>query len=247
MVSKIKRIKRLLKKCTLDSSRKYLELFVKEAAASLPAGRTVVLDAGAGHCPYASLFSHVIYETADFCKVDKAYGGINYVCDLSQIPVAENKYDMVICTQTLEHIPEPKKVLKEFYRILKPGGKLLLSVPLFYEEHEIPFDYYRYTQFGLQHLLGSVHFDIKTIEKLEGYYGTLSYQLGRAAMYLPFRPYQYKNGIVGIIGAAIALFLKPIFFVLSIYFAHLDIRYKFVSKGYCLNYAVIAVKKDVSL
>ncbi|NIP26963.1 MAG: class I SAM-dependent methyltransferase, partial [Phycisphaerae bacterium] len=52
--------------------------------------------------------------------------------DLSSIPIQDNQYDMVICTQVLEHVPEPKAVLAELHRVLKLRGELWLSAPLFF-------------------------------------------------------------------------------------------------------------------
>lgn len=234
-----------LKKLEVNSSRKYLYDFVSEAAASLSKG-ALVLDAGAGDSLYKSLFSEMIYESADFCQVQKEYSKVTYVCDLANIPVEDNRYDMVLLTQVLEHIPEPKNVLKEIHRILKPKGEIWLSAPLFYQEHEIPFDFYRYTQFGFKHLLQSANLTVKKIEWVEGYYGTLSYQLATSAKALPRNPKYYGGGIIGYFTSIIVLYLKPLFFILSILFSRLDIREKYISPlGYCKNYAIVAVKETV--
>ncbi len=230
-----------MQKIKLNSSRKYLERFLIEAAQSLPvAGR--VLDAGAGDGRYRSLFPHAKYEAADLGKLDKRYGEISYQCDLSSIPIQDNQYDMVICTQVLEHVPEPKAVLAELHRVLKLRGELWLSAPLFFPEHEIPYDYYRYTQFGASYLLESVGFKIKRIKWLEGYYGTLAYQLKVAAFSLPFAPRYYGRSLLSVIAILVAIILKPVFLGLSIFFSLLDMRYKNVSSGHCKNYAIIAVK-----
>ena len=227
----------------LNSSREYLYDFISEAAASLPTN-ALVLDAGAGHSLYKKLFSDFCYESADFRQVDKRYGEITYVCDLRAIPVEDNRYDMVLLTQVLEHVPEPKIVLGEIYRVLKPKGELWLSAPLFYEEHLIPFDFYRYTQFGFKYLLETVNFKIKRMEWLEGYYGTFSYQLATAAKALPNRPEHYGGGAIGLVAAALILFLKPLLHLLSVFFSRLDIRRKHILSGHCKNYAIVAVKES---
>lgn len=227
----------------INSSRKYLDDFVREAAASLPEG-AMVLDAGAGICPYQHYFSHVKYETADFCQVDKRYGQIDYVCDLSDIPVEDSRYDVVLLTQVLEHLPEPRTILKEMRRILKPGGKLWCSAPLFCEEHETPYDFFRYTQFGFSHVLESARFKIERIQWLEGYLGTLSYQMEAAARSLPIRPKHYGSGLVGVAFAPIAICLKLVCLALSLAFARLDLRHKYVASGHCKNYLAIGVKKS---
>lgn len=146
-----------------------------------------VLDAGAGRAPYRKLFANVSYETADFGQVSKKYTKLDHVCDLSAIPVPDESFNLVLCTQLLEHIPEPIPVLREFHRVLKPGGEAWLSAPLFYAEHEKPYDFHRYTQFAWRRMADEAGFDLKEIEWLEGYYATLSYQARVAARHLPER------------------------------------------------------------
>jgi len=205
----------------------------------------MVLDAGAGWCPYKHLFSHLKYESADFCEIDKEYGAIDYKCDLTAIPVDDNRYDAVICNQVLEHVPEPADVLKELHRILKPNGLLVLSLPFFYQEHEIPYDFYRYTQFACRYLLEKTGFKIQRIEWLEGYYGTLSYQLRIASSCLPLNPKLYGGGLKALISSLIVSMLKPSFAILSVLFSYIDVRYKNVSVGHCKNYAVTARKLNI--
>ncbi|MHC4805510.1 MAG: hypothetical protein ACYTBX_04500 [Planctomycetota bacterium] len=81
-------IKKFIASAIINSSRNYLDDFAKEAALSVPEG-ALVLDAGAGHCPYKHHFSDATYESADFCEVDKKYGDITYVCDLTSVPVED--------------------------------------------------------------------------------------------------------------------------------------------------------------
>lgn len=128
------------------------------AFAALVPDHALVLDAGAGNAPYKSLFEHAQYESADFEKIDKKYAPSTYVCDLKKIPVEDCRFDFIIFNQVMEHLPEPHLVLAELYRVLKPSGKMIYTGPLFYEEHEQPYDFYRYTQFGLRYLFESAHF-----------------------------------------------------------------------------------------
>jgi ubiquinone/menaquinone biosynthesis C-methylase UbiE len=172
----------------MNSSRVYLDEFARRAGASVAAGG-YVLDAGAGDGPYRHHFDHAHYEAADFQQVPgKTYSGNHYVCDLAAIPVEDNRYDLVLFSQVLEHIAEPGDVLEELHRVLKPGGQIWASAPLFYEEHEQPYDFYRYTQFGLRRLFDQAGFKDLEIEWLEGYLGTVSYQLDVAARGLAGRP-----------------------------------------------------------
>lgn len=238
----LKSIKDRIVALRVNSSRMYLDDFVRASAASLPKG-SLVLDAGAGNCVYKRHFREMVYESADFCQIDKEYGEITYVCDLSDLPVEDCRFDLVLSTQTLEHLPEPWVVLQEYYRILKPGGALWLSAPFYFEEHELPYDFYRYTGFGLRHLVESAGFTVQQVEWLEGYYGALSRQSAIAFRSLSLRPKDYGGGLFGWFLVAGMLFLKPFYGFLSIVFAHLDARYKFVSSGHCKNYTVVAVRE----
>ena len=239
---KLKNIqKSLYRKLSLNSSRVHLDGFVSEAANSLTEN-SVMLDAGAGDSLYRKYFEHTTYESADFCQVDKYYGHINYVCELTDIPVDDDRYDMVLCTQVLEHLPEPKKVLREFNRVLRPGARLWLTAPLFYEEHETPYDFYRYTRYGFTYLLESANFEIERLEWLEGYFGTFAYQLEVAAKTLPLHPRDYGGGIKGLLACSLVAPLKPLFFIMSLLFARFDIINKYTNGGQCKNYAIVARK-----
>src|SRR5215216_6858267 len=150
-----------------NSRRTYLHRFLARAGAAVQPGQSV-LDAGAGQAPYRDLFRHARYETADFVAVKgKKYVEPDYVCDLAAIPVEDERFDHVLLTQVLEHIPEPATVLAELHRVLKPGGTLWLTAPLFYAEHERPYDFYRYTRYGLRHLLDQTGFEVRELAWLE--------------------------------------------------------------------------------
>lgn len=210
-------------------------------AALVPDG-ALVLDAGSGNAPYKSLFQHAKYESADFEKVDKQYAPSTYVCDLRCVPVEDCRFDFIIFNQVMEHLSEPKLVLLELHRVLKPGGKMIYTGPLFYEEHEQPYDFYRYTQFGLRYLLNSAGFTIDRMDWLEGYFGTIGYQLNCMARYLPHKPSDVSRGLGGYALAPTMMVLKLLFAGCSICFHRLETRVKFVARGYPKNYVAIASK-----
>jgi SAM-dependent methyltransferase len=235
-------LKQTLSRYKVNSSRVYLEAFLREAASRIPAG-AMLLDAGAGDGRYKPLFAHTHYESADFAAVENfQYGELTYVCDLTQVSVEDARYDAVICTQVLEHVPDPVLVLKEMNRILKMDGLLFLTTPLFFEEHMHPYDFYRYTQHGLRHLATRCGFHPESIAPLEGFSGTVSYQLEYAALNLPLAPSAYGGGIAGAAGTLAALFSKPAFLGLSWLFARLDVRHKHTAVDLCKNHSLIARK-----
>ena len=229
-------LRRLL---AFNASRYRLRQEITAFAALVPAG-ALVLDAGSGPAPYKSLFEHTKYESADFEQVAiKNYAPSTYVCDLRNIPVEDGRFDFIIFNQVMEHVPEPKLVLAELHRVLRPGGKMLYTGPLFYEEHEQPYDFYRYTQFGVRYLLDSTGFAIDRIEWLEGYFGTVGYQLYCMMRYLPYMPRDLGYGFVGYVLPPIMILLRVLFGVSSILFNQLETRTKFKGRGYPKNYVAV--------
>lgn len=126
-----------------------------------------VLDVGCGKKPYQHIFNCSEYIGMDMettghdhknSKVDVFYDGKNF-------PFESNSFDSVICNEVLEHVFNPNEFIDEIYRVLKPDGTLLLTVPMAWDEHEQPFDYGRYTSFGLIHLFKKHKFEIIAFEK----------------------------------------------------------------------------------
>jgi SAM-dependent methyltransferase len=148
-----------------------------ERAGEVPAGSRV-LDIGAGSCPYRGYFSHCIYQTQDFTNLSKdqltahaGYGHIDYISDILSIPIADESFDVIVCTEVLEHVPEPIQAVKEFCRILKPGGELLLTAPLGSGIHQEPFHYYGgYTPFWYQRFLAENGFTNVEIKANGGFF-----------------------------------------------------------------------------
>jgi SAM-dependent methyltransferase len=225
-----------------NSSRAYLRDFLSRAAQSVEPGQ-VVLDAGAGRSPYRRLFAHARYEAADFQAVPgKKYASQQYVCDLASIPVDDGRFDHIVCTQVLEHLPEPAAVLGEFHRVLKPGGRLWLTAPLFFGVHEGPYDFFRYTKYGLRHLLEGAGFSVDELDWLEGYLGTLSYQAGALSRGLPTDAPSWGGGPGGRARALVARAAVLLAGHAAGKLSELDRRYKFVRRGMPKNYQVVATR-----
>jgi ubiquinone/menaquinone biosynthesis C-methylase UbiE len=174
-------VKARLGRMPVNPSREHLREFAAEAAAVGTDKSFRVLDAGAGKLPYKPLFAHVSYQAADMVP----HPGLDYVCDIARLPVPDEQFDLVFCSQTLEHVTDPVSVLAEFRRVLKPGGQAWLSAPLFYPEHVKPYDFYRYTRFAWRDMARRAGFEVDDISWLEGYFGTLSFQLQMAYRALP--------------------------------------------------------------
>jgi SAM-dependent methyltransferase len=226
-----------------NPSRIRLYEFVARAAASTPSSSRV-LDAGAGDLPYADLWRHTQYESADVGRIHGHETELDYLCDLESIPVEDHRFDAVLLTQVLEHVVEPQAVLHELHRVTKPGGKLWLSAPLFYEQHEVPHDYYRYTEFGIVSQVERAGFVVDEVDWLEGYFGTMAYQASSAARFIPRKSRAYGGGVTGLLLAAVAWPSAAIALGLSRVLGALELRYKVTSSGYPKNFTVVAHKPD---
>lgn len=140
-------------------------------AATLPAGARV-LDAGAGEGQYRQQFAHCRYTGADLAIGDAGwnYAGLDVLCDLTRLPFSDATFDACINIVTLEHVRQPDAVLCELARTLKQGGRLFLVVPQDWEVHQAPHDYFRYTRYGVRHLLERAGFDDIRLEAGGGYF-----------------------------------------------------------------------------
>ncbi|MFA5771241.1 MAG: methyltransferase domain-containing protein [Thermoplasmata archaeon] len=116
---------------------------------------SILLDLGAGECRYNFFFEHCNYLSADFGKGDAKweYSKLDFMCDITRINfIKDGGVDFILNTTTLEHIAEPFRFFGEVKRVLKPGGKLFLYVPFVMCEHQVPYDFFRYTSYGLKYL-----------------------------------------------------------------------------------------------
>lgn len=123
----------------------------------LPQAEGAILDVGCGAQPYRSLMPraarYIGIDTADA----KAHFGYKVpdtrYFDGDRWPVEDASADLVLCTETLEHVPDPDSFLREAFRCLAPGGTLVLTVPFSARWHFIPHDYWRFTPSGLDRIL----------------------------------------------------------------------------------------------
>lgn len=128
-----------------------------------------LLDVGCGSKPYESIFTNRVdrYLGLDIdTPMTRQRGIADYFYTGKQFPLDSSSFDVVLCNQVLEHVFNPEEFLDEVNRVLKPNGKLILTVPFVWDEHEQPFDYARYSSFGLAHLLKNAGFEILEHQKL---------------------------------------------------------------------------------
>lgn len=131
-------------------------------------GGQKILDLGCGVKPYESLFpfveKYVGFDVEPHPRVDVT--GFNW-----DLPFQENEFDALISTQVLEHTAKVRETVAEIRRVVKPGGLIYISVPLTFPEHGIPYDFYRFTRYGLMEVFKD--FEIISLTPHNGYLATL--------------------------------------------------------------------------
>lgn len=142
-----------------------------------------ILDAGAGRLAYKNLIKKYVksYISSDFSKTHK---DLDVVCDIEKMSFKNSEFDVVFCSQVLEHVPHPHQALKEINRVLKKNGVAIITVPLLGYIHNAPHDYFRYTKYGLQVLAQENGFDVIKLEEVGGLFSFLGYV--RSTFFMPF-------------------------------------------------------------
>jgi SAM-dependent methyltransferase len=135
---------------------------------------SLVIDVGCGQSPYRAMlsgFSHYIGLDAPG-RPDSA-SRPDVVGDAIALPFRAASADAVLCTEVIEHVPDPGALVAEAHRVLKPGGSLLLSSPFTWHLHDEPHDYWRFTEYGLRLLLERAGFRVATVRATNGTFGAL--------------------------------------------------------------------------
>jgi SAM-dependent methyltransferase len=212
-------------------ARKALWKAIQEVAPDLQGD---LLDVGCGRKPYKKLFNVSSYTGMDIENPGHSHQGedIDVFYDGKTFPFQDNAFDSILCNQVLEHVFNPESFLKEINRVLKPGGKILLSVPFVWDEHEQPFDYARYSTFGLNHLFNNAGLEIVKHKKTVNNMGVV-FQL--MAVYI-YKLIVSKSGVLNMLTNII--FITPI--TLGGLFWGLVLP---SGTDFYLDHVVIAVKK----
>jgi SAM-dependent methyltransferase len=161
---------------------------------ALPAGSRI-LDAGAGELQNRRHCCHLDYVSQDFCQYDGQRGGaiaeglqnekwdtsrIDLVCDITSITAPDASFDAILCSEVLEHVPEPTHALDEFTRLLKQGGTLILTAPFGSNVHMAPYHFCSgFSKYWYQHHLGQRGFEIVELTANGDWYALLRQELTR--------------------------------------------------------------------
>lgn len=170
-------------------NKQYRHEWIKKQLASIPAGQSI-LDAGAGECQFKSACVHLKYTSQDFAQYDGKGDGIgiqtsawdntklDIVSDITSIPVEDNSFDNVLCIEVIEHVPAPIEALRELARVLRPGGKLILTAPFCSMTHFAPYHFYTgYNRYFYEKWLPEFGFSIQEVDYNGNYFEYLAQEL----------------------------------------------------------------------
>ena len=125
-----------------------------------------LIDIGCGSKPYKELFKNCQNYVGLEIENDNEEQNAEYVYDGGKFPFENESFDSAICSQVLEHVFEPNTFISEINRVLKKDSLIILTVPFSWDEHEQPYDYARYTSFGLKYILEKHNFEVLEQVKL---------------------------------------------------------------------------------
>ncbi len=145
-------------------------------------GKTI--DLGCGFMPFRKYLKDMVtvYHTLDIYPRSSEVTYVGDIQNMSMIP--SSSYDCAICLEVLEHIPHPLQAIREIYRILRPGGVLIFSVPYLSRIHDQPHDYFRFTAYGLSLILAEGQFNIVQIAPRGGMLSFLGHQISTVLLAL---------------------------------------------------------------
>ena len=172
-----------MKKKYKNINRFIIDKAVNDFASEVPEG-AIVLDIGAGGGHYRNLFSGKKYIAIDIGLEQLRYRGLNIIGDICSLPFKNEIAKYALCVEVFEHIYERDKFLKELTRVVQKGGKLLLTTPLCIGEHMEPFDFFRYTKFGIEKSIRQSGMKLCKIEPRGGYFYFCAYHIRRFPEYI---------------------------------------------------------------
>ncbi len=144
------------------------------------------LDAGAGTLPYRTVLRPRVTEYRSI-DIRPTHPALDYLGDVQALPLPDGVFETLFCAEVLEHVADPDRALREFFRVLAPGGKVIISVPHLGYLHNEPDDYFRFTKYGLRSLLERAGFRVLLLEPSAGLLSFLQHILATFCVGLAYR------------------------------------------------------------
>ena len=203
-----------------NSDKVRFDWVVSKIKKLIPEGKSL-LDVGAGELRFKPFCKHLKYTSQDFGEYDGKGDGIglqtvkwdtkniDIFSDIVSIPVKDNSFDIILCSEVLEHVPDALSALREFQRILKPGGTLLTTAPFNSLTHFAPYHFCGYNRYWYEHHLPLNGFKILDLDHNGSWYSFIAQELRRTRYVSKI----YSSTILGLLARLLAI---PIICILSI-------------------------------
>jgi SAM-dependent methyltransferase len=205
---------------------------VKESVREFARGR--LLDIGCGNKPYENLIMPSVDNYIGCDVVQSSLNVVDVICPANQLSFESDSFDTVFSTQVIEHVADHQGMIRESFRVLKPGGHAIFTAPFCWELHEEPYDFFRFSKYGLKEIFEKNGFEIVTIKPNGGKWAAIM-QLWLNVLYSTRKYKTIRSRIIKL------LFVRLKFIVLynkiSIW---LDKKY--FDEGLTLNYLVVVKK-----
>jgi len=163
--------------------------WIKKTLESLPEGKRI-LDAGAGELKYKQYCTHLDYVSQDFAQYDGLGDSVglqrgiwdnsklDIVSDITNIPETDESFDIIMCIEVFEHLPSPIDAIKEFSRLLKKDGILIITAPFASLTHFAPYHFYSgFNKYFYEKHLVDYGFEIKEIQRNGSFFEYLAQEI----------------------------------------------------------------------
>lgn len=162
----------------LQVERYYVHEFIRSEALPKMSPGVKVLDAGSGRLEEQYLRSAILATGAHLQTCDLNFGpGVDFAADVSDMPFENDSFDLVLCTQVLEHVKDPQKVCNELARVVKPGGYVFLTTPQSSPLHNLPWNFFNFTNLGLRLLFDASGLTVMREQPQGGHFALLAFEL----------------------------------------------------------------------
>ncbi|QOI98461.1 MAG: methyltransferase domain-containing protein [Flammeovirgaceae bacterium] len=216
------------------SSRLMIDVTASFYQSALPEyARGSLADMGCGNVPFYMIYKNLVSEITciDWPNTLHKNQYLDLECDLNKpLSLPDNQFDTIIISEVFEHIAEPEVLWSELARILKPNGKMLVSVPFLYKIHEAPHDYFRYTEFALKNYATKNNLHVLELRSFGGLPLVLTDLYAKMLVKIP------------LIGNALAAFIQS----LCLWFIHTRLGKRLsanTGKAYPLGYFLVVEKR----
>ena len=230
----------------IAAARRFLDVQAgsiwSDLAVELKAIDGTLLDVGCGAQPYR----HLVPANVQYLGIDTADAKARFGYETpdtryfsgSQWPVDDATINTVLCTETLEHVLDPASFLAEAYRCMRPGGRLILTVPFSARWHYVPYDYWRFTPSGLSYLLSSNGLEDVQVFARGNAFTVACYKISSLIVPMLLAPRPGRSAQVRRLGG---LMLSPVL-AISIVGANLSLLFR--GGDDCVGYTVLAMRSE---